>query len=112
MLLADKMTFIRQVDLLLQYEVPATERREKWQNPEDRFENFIADSLIYALSGPKRSQIDALLDGIADVEIVVDVESIESLLKSRVKAFTKAPVRICIGSKIMPFLDETSCDSS
>ncbi|KAI6218222.1 hypothetical protein M3Y99_01720400 [Aphelenchoides fujianensis] len=34
--------FERQVDLLLQLELPLSERREKWQNAADRFENFIA----------------------------------------------------------------------
>lgn len=91
MLLKDKLNFERKIDILLQMELPSTERREKWQNPEDRFENFITDSLVYSLSAPKRSQLDAMMDAFADSD-VLDLESIESLLKSRVRAFTRNAV--------------------
>ncbi|KAI6218164.1 hypothetical protein M3Y99_01726700 [Aphelenchoides fujianensis] len=82
--------FERQVDLLLQLELPLSERREKWQNAADRFENFIADALVFAFqSTPKRNQLEAMMDALSTVE--VDVESIESLLRQRVRVFTKSP---------------------
>jgi len=92
MLLKDKLDFERKIDILLQMELPTTERTEKWQNAEDRFENFIADALVYSISAPKRSQMDAMMDAFADSEIL-DLESIETLLKSRVRAFTKTPTK-------------------
>ncbi|KAI6194948.1 hypothetical protein M3Y96_01179200 [Aphelenchoides besseyi] len=90
MLLEKANAFERQIDLLLQLELPMAERREKWQDAENRFENFIADSLVYAFqSTPKRNQMESLMESIATVE--VDVESIESLLRARIRAFTKSP---------------------
>jgi hypothetical protein len=110
MLLKEKLDFERKIDILLQMEL--TEGHAKWQNAENRFENFIADSLVYAFSGPKRSQLDAMMDALVDNE-VLDLESIEALLRSRVRAFTKTPVRsTIICSHIFSILDKTSSNST
>jgi hypothetical protein len=85
------LNFERKIDILLQLELPASEKREKWQNLEKRFENFIVDALVYSMSTQKRTQMDNIMDVFSDAEMP-DLESVESLLKSRVRAFTKNAV--------------------
>lgn len=87
MLLEDKLNFERKIDILLQMEL--TDGHEKWQDPEGRFENFIADSLVYSFSSSKYN-LDAMMS-VYDNNEMLDAESIEALLKSRVRAFTETP---------------------
>uniref|UniRef100_A0A1I7SDE5 Uncharacterized protein n=1 Tax=Bursaphelenchus xylophilus TaxID=6326 RepID=A0A1I7SDE5_BURXY len=87
-LLMDEISFEHKMNLVMQLETnEANTKVEKWQNPENRFENFILDSLVVSFqSSLQRMNTESLMDSSE-----LDVESIEALLKSRVKLFTQSP---------------------
>uniref|UniRef100_A0A7E4W5D1 Uncharacterized protein n=1 Tax=Panagrellus redivivus TaxID=6233 RepID=A0A7E4W5D1_PANRE len=94
-----KMNFEREIDLLL-YAVAAMSNnipgREKWQNPDENFENFICDALGHAFWQPTTStgRNDSIIS-LGDQRSAV--ESVESLLRPRIQAFVKDPVSLnCI----------------
>ncbi|CAD5229260.1 unnamed protein product [Bursaphelenchus okinawaensis] len=85
-LLLKNITFEHKMNLVMQLETNQT-KMEKWQDPEGRFENFILESLVNAFqSSLQRMNTESMLD-----PSELDVESIETLLKSRVKLFALAP---------------------
>lgn len=80
------------INILMQLELSDTNNRdEKWENLENRFINFIIEALVLSFqTNLKRMHTDSFID-LRNSEL--DVESIESLLKSRVKVFSQNPVR-------------------
>lgn len=91
-LLGPKLDFERQVDMMLNFFCPAGEEREKWQNDAERFENFITDSMVLAFSSvPRRSRAESVVS-VSSMSEGIDVESIDNLLRPRIRAFVQNPV--------------------
>uniref|UniRef100_A0A914E8T8 Uncharacterized protein n=1 Tax=Acrobeloides nanus TaxID=290746 RepID=A0A914E8T8_9BILA len=82
LILREKLTFERQIDMLFMSQNLSATNREKWQNPDEAFENFITDSLCFAFWLSKKQELPT--DDI-------DVESIEALLRPRLKNFVANP---------------------
>ncbi|KAH7724076.1 hypothetical protein AAVH_08335 [Aphelenchoides avenae] len=90
-LLGPKLDFERQVDMMLNFFCPAGEEREKWQNDAERFENFITDSMVLAFSSvPRRSRAESVVS-VSSMSEGIDVESIDNLLRPRIRAFVQNP---------------------
>lgn len=91
------MTFERQMDMILYglnvEQNDVINQREKWQNKNEKFENFILDVISngYWQTTIGISRSESILS-LSDQKSAV--ESVESLLKPRIHAFLKEPVRI------------------
>lgn len=85
-LLLGPLAFQRQVDVLLKLELEG--KAEGWQDAEERFENFVSDAFVLAFQNKAKRQSESLPDLNA---VELDVESVESLLRGRVRAFVQQP---------------------